>query len=149
MWGCLPCWNNHILGGRHLPGLWLPTEEQIQGERCHRGGQEQKPLQQLQGGAVKLLPQGAECRSCGFWGGAGFWLAPRAGQGLRPGRRVRSDLAVTPPELLGGFWDEHGDSSTWLSPLLSPEQGEGQTKGQRCARREPRTQTPLGAPRAL
>lgn len=121
--GCMPCWNNHILGGRHLPGLWLPTEEQVQGERCHCGGQEQKPLHHLQGGPVKLLSQKAKPRSCG-WGGAGFvwgWLAQRAGQGVQSGCRVRNGLSVKPPELLGGFWDGQSDSSTWVSPMLVPE----------------------------
>lgn len=117
----MPCWNN-MLGGRHLPGLWLLTEEQVQGERCHCGEQEQKPLHHLQGGPVKLLSQEAKTRSCG-WRGAGFgwgWPAQRAGQGAQPGCRVRNGLIVKPLELLGGFWDGQGDSSPWLSPFLVP-----------------------------
>lgn len=49
------------------------------------------------------------------------WLAQRAGQGGQSGCRVRNGLIEKPLQLLGGFWDGQGDSSTWVSPLLVPE----------------------------
>lgn len=60
----------------------------------------------------------------GAVGGEELGLAGPAGTESRAGGticRVRNGPIVKPLQLLGGFWDGQGDSSTWLSPLLVPE----------------------------